>query len=142
MQKNAQEHIITNEADLEKIVFTLNAGDRIFFSGDLGSGKSTFIRHLIRKHTNNPGLIVRSPTYTYYQKYENIYHCDLYRLEDYSSWVSIGGKEIADDSESILLIEWPNIVSSDIVPSKTVQIEIIEDEMRKITITDFSVSPE
>lgn len=142
MQKNAQEHIITNEADLEKIVFTLNAWDRIFFSWDLGSGKSTFIRHLIRKHTNNPWLIVRSPTYTYYQKYENIYHCDLYRLEDYSSWVSIGWKEIADDSESILLIEWPNIVSSDIVPSKTVQIEIIEDEMRKITITDFSVSPE
>lgn len=137
MQKNVQEHIIAAEDDLAKILFELHPWDRIFFSWDLGSGKTTFIRQLIRNYTNNPALIVRSPTYTYYQKYENIFHCDLYRLEDYNTWTSIGWKEIADDHQSILLIEWPDIISSDISPTKTVQIEITEDERRKVTITDF-----
>jgi tRNA threonylcarbamoyl adenosine modification protein YjeE len=58
------------------------AGDRIFLRGDLGSGKSTFVRALLRHHLKDSALVVRSPTYTYYQKYEhNIYHFDLYRIE-------------------------------------------------------------
>jgi tRNA threonylcarbamoyl adenosine modification protein YjeE len=83
---------------------------------------------------NNPELIVRSPTYTYYQKYNTIYHCDLYRLEDYSTWVSIGGEEIAQSPDSILLIEWPEILGTSIVPTKKVSIEMMETGERKITI--------
>ena len=71
MQKNTHEYIISSENELEKIIFDLSPGERIFFSGDLGVGKSTFIRYLLRKYTNNPVLIVRSPTYTYYQKYND-----------------------------------------------------------------------
>ena len=45
-------------------------------------------------------MIIRSPTYTYYQKYEGhgkvpVYHFDLYRIEDISGFYSIGGMEIA-----------------------------------------------
>lgn len=91
MQKTITEYIIQDEKELDDIVFDLTAGDRIFFSGDLGAGKSTMIRHILRRYMEDPTLIVRSPTYTYYQKYgSNIYHCDLYRLEDYSTFVSIG----------------------------------------------------
>jgi tRNA threonylcarbamoyladenosine biosynthesis protein TsaE len=60
---------------------------------------------------NDPILVVRSPTYTYYQKYStSIYHFDLYRLEDYDTFVSIGGEEILGDSCTITLIEWPEIL--------------------------------
>lgn len=84
---------------------------------------------------NNPNLIVRSPTYTYYQKYDTIYHCDLYRLEDYSTWISIGGEEIAQDPDSIMLIEWPEIFGSSITPTKTVSIEMMETGERRVIIS-------
>jgi tRNA threonylcarbamoyl adenosine modification protein YjeE len=89
MQKRREEFLISHEKELDKIAFPLLGGDVIFFRGDLGSGKSTFIRSLLRRHFENQDLIVRSPTYTYYQSYENIYHFDLYRIEDPSVWMSI-----------------------------------------------------
>jgi tRNA threonylcarbamoyladenosine biosynthesis protein TsaE len=90
MQKNTEEYIIQDEKELDDIVFDLVPGDRIFFYGDLGTGKSTYIRYILRKYLDDPALIVRSPTYTYYQKYgSNIYHFDLYRLEEYGTFASI-----------------------------------------------------
>lgn len=86
---------------------------------------------------NDTQLIVRSPTYTYYQKYNTVYHCDLYRLEDYSTWLSIGGAEITEDTESILLIEWPEILGSMVIPSRAVAIELLDTGCRKITITTY-----
>ena len=65
----------------------------------------------------------------------NIYHMDLYRLEDYSTWVSIGGEEIAQDSDSIMLIEWPEILDDSVTPTKKISIEVMEDGERKIRIT-------
>lgn len=138
MQKSIQEYIISNEEQINDLHFELSRWDRIFFTGDLGAGKSTFIRHLLRKHFSNPSLIVRSPTYTYYQKYENIFHCDLYRIDDFNVWISIGGKEISDSPDSILLIEWPQILGENIKPTKAVHIEILDNDTRKITITIFS----
>ena len=61
---------ILDEKSLENIIFPLASGDRIFLTGDLGAGKSTFTRALLRHHFSDPDLVVRSPTYTYYQKYE------------------------------------------------------------------------
>ncbi len=136
MQKNAQEYIISKEKELDEIVFSLILGDRIFFSWDLGVGKSTFIRHILRKYMNDPKLIVRSPTYTYYQKYGSVFHCDLYRIEDYSTWISIGGEEIALDPDSIMLIEWPEILGSSITPTKKVSIEVMETGERRIIISN------
>ncbi len=91
MQKTITEYIIQDEKELDDIVFDIVLGDRIFFSGDLGAGKSTYIRHILRRYLDDPTLMVRSPTYTYYQKYSsNIYHFDLYRIEDHSTLISIG----------------------------------------------------
>jgi tRNA threonylcarbamoyladenosine biosynthesis protein TsaE len=137
MQKNTHEYIISSENELEEIIFDLSPGERIFFSGDLGVGKSTFIRYLLRKYTNNPVLIVRSPTYTYYQKYNDVYHFDLYRIEDYATWTSIGGEEIQESNTSIMLIEWPEILENSINPTKKIHIEHLETGERKITITQF-----
>lgn len=135
MQKNTQEYIIHDEKELYDIVFPLIAWDRIFFSWDLGAGKSTYIRHILRKYLDDTTLVVRSPTYIYYQKYgTNIYHCDLYRIEDYSTWVSIGGEEIAQDPQSIMLIEWPEILGEGVKPTKKICIKAMEDGRRKIII--------
>ena len=69
MQKTITEYIIQDEKELDDIVFDLLPGDHIFFYGDLGAGKSTYIRHILRRYMDDPSLVVRSPTYTYYQKY-------------------------------------------------------------------------
>ena len=53
---------------------------------------------------------VTSPTYTYYNKYNNIYHFDLYRLQDYNEFFAIGGEDILDNNEWIILIEWPELL--------------------------------
>jgi tRNA threonylcarbamoyladenosine biosynthesis protein TsaE len=140
MQKNTQSFIIKDEFSLEQCHFPLLIWDRVFFYGDLGAWKSTFIRSLLRKISNNQNLIVRSPTYTYYEKYvfDNyppIYHCDLYRIEDYDTFVSIGGEEIADDEKNIMLIEWPERLEWRVIPTKIVRLELKENCEREISIS-------
>jgi tRNA threonylcarbamoyladenosine biosynthesis protein TsaE len=137
MQKNTLEYIIKDEFDLKKIIFQLTPGDRIFFYGDLGVWKSTFIRYLLREYMKDNTLLVRSPTYTYYQKYNQAYHFDLYRLEDYLTWISIGGEEIQQSLDAILLIEWPGILENRVTPTKIISIEIIDTGDRKVTISSF-----
>lgn len=127
--------IIPDEKSLENIVFPLVSGDRIFLTGDLGAGKSTFTRALLRHYFSDPHLIVRSPTYTYYQKYgANIYHFDLYRLESLEDLFLIGAREILDDPQSICLIEWPEILGDDEKWTKKISITRMEDESRKVEI--------
>lgn len=136
MQKSTQKYIIHDEKELDDIDMSLTPWDRIFFVWDLGAGKSTFIRHILRKHMNDPILVVRSPTYTYYQKYStSIYHFDLYRLEDYDTFVSIGGEEILGDSCTIALIEWPEILWDAVTYTKKISIKVLEDGGREIIIT-------
>lgn len=141
MQKNTQEYIISSEKEINEIEFDINIWDRVFFYGELGSGKSTVIRNILRKYSKNPDLIVRSPTYIYYQRYRigdlDIFHCDLYRLNDYGTWISLWWEEIAQDKQNVLLIEWPEILGDSISPTKKIYIEIIENEKRKMTITQI-----
>ena len=63
MQTNTVEYIIRDEKELDEIAFDLISWDRIFFVWDLGVGKSTFIRYLLRRYTNNPKLIEESNIY-------------------------------------------------------------------------------
>lgn len=162
MQKTTQKYIIHDEKELDDIDISLTPGDRIFFVWDLGAGKSTFIRHILRRYMNYPSLVVRSPTYTYYQKYQKncefwivnselqkikpeltinnlaftIYHFDLYRLEDYDTFISIGGEEIIEDTHSICLIEWPEILGDAVVYTKKISIEVMEDGGREVVIEE------
>ena len=133
--------IIHDEKSLSDIVFPLVLWDRIALIGDLGAGKSTFIRALLRAHFRDRDLIVRSPTYTYYQKYsENIYHFDLYRVESREDLLLIGAEDILADPDSICLIEWPEILWESQKWTKKISIEIMENGAREIKITALRMS--
>lgn len=83
------------------------AGEALLLSGDLGMGKSTLARGLIRALTR-PDEDVPSPTFTLVQFYEStppVAHFDLYRLEDPREIDEIGLYEALDDGA--VLIEWP-----------------------------------
>ncbi|MBP9811958.1 tRNA (adenosine(37)-N6)-threonylcarbamoyltransferase complex ATPase subunit type 1 TsaE [Candidatus Gracilibacteria bacterium] len=126
---------IATEESLKNHIFPLKTGDRIFFTGDLGSGKSSYIRTLLRSHFDDDELVVRSPTYTYFQKYgDNIYHFDLYRLTSYEDFFLIGGEDIIDNPESICLIEWPEILGTQIDPTLKIFLEKLSLTERKITL--------
>ena len=96
----------------------------IFLRGDLWAWKTTLSKYIL----NNLIWIkddVTSPTYTYYNKYKDNYHFDLYRLWNYDEFFAIGGEEILDNNSGIILVEWPEIIEKyyrpdiEIILSKT-----------------------
>ncbi len=134
MQKTIEEYLIFEEKELDNIPFSLVPWERIFFYGDLWSGKSTFIRSILRRHFKNETLVVRSPTYIYYQQYENIFHFDLYRVDSPAIWDSLGGEEILANPKNILLIEWPEVMGDHIVATKKVFLKRNDDGSRTIRL--------
>ncbi|MFC5586674.1 tRNA (adenosine(37)-N6)-threonylcarbamoyltransferase complex ATPase subunit type 1 TsaE [Nitratireductor kimnyeongensis] len=92
----------------EDIAVALRAGDVLALKGDLGAGKTTLARSIIRALADNPDLEVPSPTFTLVQNYEAripVHHFDLYRLGDPDELEELGLFEAAE--EGIALVEWP-----------------------------------
>lgn len=96
------------EALGERLAAVLREGGLVFLSGDLGAGKTTLTRSLLRAlgHTGP----VRSPTYTLVEPYEidgrAIYHLDLYRIADPGELEFLGLRDwLLPDR--LLLVEWP-----------------------------------
>jgi tRNA threonylcarbamoyladenosine biosynthesis protein TsaE len=86
----------------------VSPGTVLHLRGELGSGKTTLARGLLRA-LGCPGRI-KSPTYTLVEPYElsslHFYHFDFYRLRDASEWLSSGLREYFN-AGSVCLVEWP-----------------------------------
>ena len=83
-------------------------GRVLHLRGDLGSGKTTVVRGLLRA-LGYAGR-VRSPTYTLVEPYAlsrlHLYHFDLYRLKNENEWRESGFQEYFD-ADSVCAVEWP-----------------------------------
>ncbi len=81
----------------------------VFLDGDLGTGKTTLVKEII--FALGIKEKVKSPTFTIIEPYElndkNIYHIDLYRINDPFELETIGLREYLNESEAIIFIEWP-----------------------------------
>jgi N-acetylmuramate 1-kinase len=88
----------------------LEPGDLITLSGDLGAGKTTFARALIRHLADDDTIEVPSPTFTFVQSYElprlTLVHADLYRVGNASELAELGFDDVPDGA--VVLIEWPD----------------------------------
>lgn len=124
---------------LSDFLFDLAPWDRIFLKGKLWAGKTTFAQALIRRFFDDQNMSVTSPTYTYYQSYpKNLYHFDLYRVEHQDDIVRIGAEEIFDDPTTICIIEWPELLSGRVIPTKIIEFHEVDEE-RDIFISDCQV---
>ena len=110
------EILISNSEENTKMIgkrfaATLKKGDVVVLTGDLGSGKTKFTEGVLTYF----GLEneISSPTFTivneYVNKDVNIYHFDVYRLEDEDEFYAIGGEEYFETG--ICLIEWGEMIA-------------------------------
>ena len=108
----------------EDVAAALAAGDVVALSGDLGAGKTTFARALIRALADDPALEVPSPTFTLVQTYGGrlpVAHFDLYRLEAPEQAIELGIEEAF--ASGISLIEWPERLGR-LIPAERLEIAL------------------
>ncbi|TPI12297.1 tRNA (adenosine(37)-N6)-threonylcarbamoyltransferase complex ATPase subunit type 1 TsaE [Mesorhizobium sp. B4-1-3] len=110
----------------EDLAMALRAGDAIALRGDLGAGKSTLARALIRALADDAGLEVPSPTFTLVQSYETripVHHFDLYRLSAPDELDELG----LDDAlgQGAALVEWPER-AGDRLPANALWVDLTE----------------
>ncbi len=103
----------------------LKKGDIVVLTGDLGSGKTKFVEGILTYFGKEEEI--SSPTFTIVNEYsadENIYHFDVYRLEDVDEFYAIGGEEYFD--KGICLIEWGEIIE-EVLPERYLKITFERD---------------
>lgn len=122
-----------------ELAATLSAGDVLLLYGDLGAGKTAFVRGLA-EGLGVDRAEVSSPTFTLIQEYRGgrlpLFHVDLYRIEDPREFDELGLDEIAEDG--VLAIEWAEKLPARLKPSRYVNVRIAhgEGEQREIEIAN------
>ena len=121
----------------------ISAGDIIFLYGEIGVGKTTFVRFFINHLESKKGIKnseVLSPTFNIVYDYDvgniKILHYDLYRLKNYKDISQLGMFETPDDS--IKIVEWPELIESK--PKNRVDIQFQYSKLidsRKVKIIGF-----
>jgi len=132
--------VFYSKTELETFIFAkklsrkIKSGDIFLIEGDLGAGKSVFVRGM----ANGLGIKVPmpSPTFTILNEYKGkykVYHFDFYRINDPLELYEIGFEDYIY-SGGVTFIEWPS-KALELLPENSIKVNIsIENEIRKIEI--------
>lgn len=131
----SQKQIITKNVEetkalASKIASYLLPGDIVSLSGELGSGKTTFIQGAVKALGFNG--YVSSPSFVLINQYPariNIYHLDLYRMKHQEELEDLGWEELLDET-SIIFIEWGEKIDS-FLPKNYLKIKIDRTQKEK-----------
>jgi len=109
----------------------------IGLEGELGSGKTTFIKAVAK------GLGIKrrltSPSFVLMKKYRNFYHIDCYRIKNYKDILALDFQEIVSNPQNIILIEWAERIRK-ILPKDAIRIrfKILSERQRRVIISNYS----
>lgn len=126
---NSLSYIIADAAAMESLGAALAlactaGGLAVHLSGELGAGKTTLVRGVLRGFGHSGS--VRSPTYTLVEPYEmgerRVYHLDLYRLGDPEELEWIGVRDLLDGA-AVTLVEWPER-GAGVLPAADLEVRI------------------
>lgn len=122
----------------EQFYLILKSNDVIILNGNLGSGKTFFVRSILSKFGFED---VTSPTFAIVNEYltnPKIYHFDFYRINTKEELLQIGFEDYLNDSDAITFIEWGEMFP-EILPNKkyVVNFKIIENNEREIIIEKY-----
>lgn len=122
----------------KRFASTLKSGDVVLLTGDLGAGKTTFVK-AVAKELGFSGLVT-SPTFTLLNEYNAkfpIYHFDMYRLKSATEAIESGLDEILRGSEGVCFVEWPQKVAG-ILPEKSIMLDIkvLGQNSRQFTVVE------
>ncbi len=127
----------------EAVGTQLEIGDLVVLSGDLGAGKTTFVKGLARAlGVTEP---VTSPTFTIVQEYGGrlpLAHVDVYRLERIQEVHDLGFEELSEDR--VVVVEWGEAIAR-VLPSNRIEVRLVmsdvgDDDERVIEITTLGNS--
>ena len=113
----------------------MQRGDVFAFVGELASGKTTFIKGILKGlQFEKP---VTSPTFTLVNEYDAKYpviHIDCYREDELERWIKLGMNDYMND-ENIVIIEWADKIGS-LLPANTIHVQFSHKNIhsRKITL--------
>lgn len=118
----------------------LRRGRPVCLEGDLGSGKTTFVQGLagglgVRQRITSPTFVLMRRFATAIKRFTHLYHIDCYRIKNPQDLLDIGFKEILEDKNALVVIEWADRVRK-ILPKKrlTIKFEMVDEKTRRIII--------
>jgi len=113
----------------------------ISLRGDLGAGKTAFTQELgtllgVTEVITSPTFTIMKQYQTTHPRWETLVHIDAYRLESEKETKPLHIKQIISQPNTISCIEWPEIIPASIPDfAYQLQIEILKDDQRRVTIT-------
>jgi tRNA threonylcarbamoyladenosine biosynthesis protein TsaE len=131
--------VAETEAIAAELAGRLIGGEVIALEGDLGAGKTQFVRGLVRGLGGEPRA-VSSPTYMLLNVYDGgrltVFHLDAYRITGADDFEAIGFTELLEQG-GVVAVEWPQRVDR-LLPARrvTVRITAVDESVRRIEI-DF-----
>ncbi len=122
------------------IIFSeeLQNGQVIVLNGNLGSGKTFFIKKVMQQFGIN---YVNSPSFAIVNEYEGkikAYHFDFYRLMNIDELFDIGWQDYLNDAEAVIFVEWGNLIN-EALPKERLEIfiTILEGTLRKFEFIKY-----
>lgn len=111
----------------------LKPGDVVCFRGEMGAGKTTFIKVLLREMGVEEE--VDSPTFALVNEYHlpdgtPVFHFDFYRIDELEEALDIGLEDYLNQN-AICLIEWPDVVE-DVLPEDSMDVSLVDSGDRRV----------
>ena len=124
-----------------RIAGAVEKSGKIYLRGELGAGKTTLVRGLLRAlGISGP---IKSPTYTLIEPYAaagvRIYHVDLYRIRDPEELEYLGARELLSE-EALCLVEWPEHGAAFLPPADLAVSIAISGTSRRVEFADHTAA--